>query len=150
MIPYFRATERYGYRCGELLLVIKRRGRVVEVWSSQNLVVSAPREQLALALAQGGTVLPLTHVAVGTNGTPPSGTDSAITNPFTKPLLRITRPQPTILECEFVILPDEANGMAIQEFGLLRSDGSLFARRTRKVIEKDADLEIDGFWRVLT
>jgi len=48
----------------------------------------------------------------------------------------------------FTIGAGEANGKSIREFGLLCSDGTLFARRTRGVIEKADDIEITGTWTI--
>jgi len=145
-------AERHGL-AGRLRLVIRRRGRVVEIDEDDNLVMDGPRADIASNLAGVPVdILPITHVAVGTNGTAPTGQDQAITNAFTKPLLQVTRPSPMVVVCTFQILSSDANGLAIREFGLLRSDGSLYARRTRggKVIEKDSDIEIDGEWTLYT
>lgn len=131
---------------GQLNLIIKRRGRIIEVYQDKNLVVNIPRQELALAIAQGGAIAAVTQVAVGSNGTAPAPGDTAITTPFTKPVLAVTRPTPTQVQFDFVILESDANDLVIREFGLLRSDGKLFARRTRGAIEKAIDLEIDGQW----
>lgn len=134
---------------GKLRLVIRRRGRVVEIDNDNNLVMDGPRADIASNLAGApAAILPVTHVAVGTNGTAPTGQDEATTNSFIKPLLSVKRTSPTVIVCTFQILTGDANGLDIREFGLLRSDGSLYARRTRggKVIEKDSDIEIDGEW----
>jgi len=134
---------------GKLRLVIRKHGLVVKIDDDDNLVMDGPRADIASNLAGTPvTIRPVTHVAVGTNGNPPTGQDEAIANAFIKPLLNIRRTSPTVIVCVFQILTGEANGMDIREFGLLRSDGSLYARRTRggKVIEKDRDIEIDGEW----
>ena len=49
----------------------------------------------------------------------------------------------------FTIGKAEANGKKIREFGLLCSDGTLFARKTRGVIEKADDIEIVGTWTII-
>jgi len=134
---------------GSLRLRIKRHGQVVEEWEDDNLVVDIPRAEIALAIARGGTVLSVTHVAVGTNGNAPARSDTAITGAFIKPLMSVGRPTPTSVRCDFVILTTDAIGMTIREFGLLRSNGTLFARRTRGAIEKSDDLEIEGQWTIM-
>lgn len=148
----FQMAEKHGLT-GRLRLVIRKHGQVVEINDEDNLVMDGPRADMASNLAGVPvTILPVTHVAVGTNGTAPAGQDQAITNPFSKPLLQVSRPSPTVVVCTFQILSSDANGLAIREFGLLRSDGSLYARQTRngKVIEKDSDIEIDGEWTLYT
>ncbi len=134
---------------GRLKLTIRRCGRTIEEWEDNNLVVNVPRQEIAQAIAQGGSILPVTKIAIGTNGTPPAAGDTTITNAFIKPLLRVIRPTPTSVQCDFVILESDGNGMIIREFGLLRSDNTLFARRTRGAIEKADDLEIDGQWTIV-
>lgn len=138
---------------GKLKLVIRKHGQVIEIDDDDNLVMDGPRSDFASCLAGVAvTILPLTHIAIGTNGTAPTGQDNTITGAFIKPLLTVTRPSPMIVVCTFQILSGDANGLSIREFGLRRSDGSLYARRTRngKVIEKDSDIEIDGQWTLYT
>lgn len=134
---------------GYLRLRIKRRGQVIEEWEERNIVVDIPRDEIARCFVEGGSIMPVTHVAVGTNDLPPSRSDTQITNAFVKPILAASRPTPTSVQFDFVILPSDANGLRITEIGLLRSDGKLFARRTRGAIEKDSDLEIEGEWVIL-
>lgn len=136
---------------GSLELIIRRRGNIVERDVESNLIVNVARQNMAKLLAGQGTNRSITQVAVGTNPNPPSPDDTAITTPFIKPINGFSYPTPTSVRFDFTILESEANGMAIVEFGLLAADGSLFARRTRsgKVIEKDQDLQIDGFWTIL-
>lgn len=145
-------TDRQGL-IGRLRLKIRKHGRVIEIDDDNNLVMDGPRADIASNLAGAPvSIRPITRIAVGTNGTPPAGQDNAITNPFSKPLLSVSRPTPMIVVCTFQILTGDANGLAIREFGLLLSDGRLYARRTRngKVIEKDSDIEIDGEWTLYT
>lgn len=134
---------------GCLRLRIKRCRVVVEDWEDDNLVVDIPRIEIARGIAQGGAILPVTHIAIGTNGTAPAPGDTSISQAFIKPLLSVSRPSPTSVVCAFSILAADANGMVIREFGLLRSDGTLFARRTRGPIEKSEDLEIEGEWTIV-
>lgn len=138
---------------GRLRLIIRRRGQVVEIDDDDNLVLDGPRSDFASCLAGAAvSILPVTQIAIGTNGTAPTGSDKTITGAFIKPLLSVTRPSPMVVICTFQILSGDANGMSIREFGLRRSDGSYYARRTRngKVIEKDSDIEIDGQWTLYT
>ncbi len=48
----------------------------------------------------------------------------------------------------FTLNTGEANGKTIQEFGLLCSDGTLFARKTRGGIVKADDISIAGTWTI--
>lgn len=136
---------------GSLEIVVKRRGKVIERDGEHNLIVNVARTNMARLLAGEGENRIINRVAVGTNGATPSPDDTKITNAFVKPISGFTYPTPTSVRFDFTILEHEANGLAIVEFGLIAADGSLFARRTRngKVIEKEADLEIDGYWTIL-
>ena len=134
---------------GTLRLQVRRRGVLLDVWEEENVVVDIPRAEIASRLAGAAvSVLPITHIAVGTSDSSPDQGDTAITDAFVKPLISVTNPLPTVVEAHFLIATDEAVGKAITEFGLLRSDNSLFARRTRGLIEKDGELEIEGLWTV--
>lgn len=136
---------------GSLELVVRRSGRVVLHEKDHNLIVNVARQNMARLLTGEGSNRIINRIAVGTNPTPPSPTDTAITNAFVKPISSFSYPTPTSARFNFLIRENEANGMAIAEFGLIAADGSLFARRTRggKVIEKEDDLEIEGFWTIL-
>jgi hypothetical protein len=136
---------------GSLELIVRRSGRVVLHDKDRNLIVNGARQNMARLLTGEGSNRIINRIAVGTNGAPPSPTDTAITNAFMKPITSFSYPTPTSARFNFLIKENEANGMAIMEFGLIAADGSLFARRTRggKVIEKEDDLEIEGFWTIL-
>ena len=133
---------------GSLRLRVFRKGRLIEEWEDRNLCVQLPRERIARLIAEGGSLPRVTKVQVGTNGTAPSLQDTAITEPFEKPVLAISYPAPGQVQFHFAILSGDANGKAIREFGLVCEDGTLFARKTRGVIEKDADVEIEGSWTI--
>ncbi|MGB9826082.1 MAG: hypothetical protein ACPLRU_05360, partial [Desulfofundulus sp.] len=76
---------------GELKIIVRRRGKVVEEWQDKNLIVNLPRQRIAKLLAEGAGALPkITQIAVGTNSTPPSGSDTQITSAFVKPLSGFT------------------------------------------------------------
>ncbi|MBQ9528190.1 MAG: hypothetical protein IJR68_11315, partial [Fretibacterium sp.] len=48
---------------------------------------------------------------------------------------------------DFVIGENDANGLAIREFGLFCSDNTMFTHRVRHgVIEKENDIELHGYW----
>ena len=136
---------------GSLELIVRRSGRVVLHDKDRNLIVNVARQNMARLLTGEGSNRIINRIAVGTNGAPPSHTDTAITNAFIKPITSFSYPTPTSARFNFLIKENEANGMAIMEFGLIAADDSLFARRTRggKVIEKEDDLELEGFWAIL-
>lgn len=135
---------------GELKIVVRRRGEVLEEWQDKNLIVNLPRQRIAKLLAESaGSVPRITQIAVGINSTPPSGSDTQITSGFVKALSGFAYVDPQTVRFDFIILESEANGKNIAEFGLISADGTLFARRARAGgILKDADVEIEGSWTI--
>lgn len=143
--------ERSGVMRGRLELVLRRNGKVVEHDPGDNLIVNVARMNMARLLSGEGQNKVVNRVAVGTNGAAPTPDDTVITSAYMKPISGFVYPTPTSVRFDFIILENEANGMSIVEFGLVAADGSLVARRTRggKRIEKEDDLEIEGYWTIL-
>ncbi len=136
---------------GALEIVVKRGGVVVLHDTDDNLILNAARSNMAKLLAGQGENLSITHIGVGTNGDAPSPDDVRLTDEFVKPITSFSFPTSTSVRFDFVVQEHEANGLAIREFGLRAQDGSYFARRTRngKVIEKEDDMEIYGYWTIM-
>jgi hypothetical protein len=136
---------------GALHLRIKRRGKIIEDWEDQNLVVDAGRNIMA-RLVGGETGLAINRIAFGTAGDDPAPGDTManIANAFIKPVAAVSHPLPTQTKFDFVLLESEANGLAIRQFALVTANGTLFAHRTRggKTIDKDSDLSIEGQWTI--
>ena len=136
---------------GVLRLRIKRRGKIVEDWEDQNLVVDAGRGIMA-RLIGGETGLGVNRVGFGTSGTDPAPGDTMvnIVNAFLKPVAATSHPVITQTQFDFALLESEANGLSIKQFALVCADGTLFAHRTRggKTIDKDSDLSIEGQWTI--
>jgi hypothetical protein len=92
----------------------------------------------------------ITHVAIGTDGTPPQGDNTGITEPLVKEITGFTYPAIGQVQFGWELSEAEGNGMSICEFGLLTDDGNLFARRTRNApINRDSDIRIEGFWKII-
>lgn len=130
------------------LQVCNANGNVIETYIDKNLVVNGGRTAVMLLLGAGGTDKQLTQISVGTNGTQPVGTDTAITGAFTKALGTVSYPTVSSVKFEFQIGASEANGIAIAEFGLLCDDDTLFARKVREVINKNSDIILNGAWTI--
>lgn len=133
---------------GEFRLQVFKCGELVEDYQDCNLIVSAARDTLARLI--GGDVVgkSITQIAFGSNGTGPVPSDSAIITPFTKVLGGHAYPAPGQVRFDWNLATTEANGLVIKEFGLIASDGTLFARKTRSGIEKQADLSLAGSWTI--
>ncbi|MDI3480779.1 MAG: hypothetical protein PWQ97_434 [Tepidanaerobacteraceae bacterium] len=142
------------YLKGILEVHVKKKGRIVEHWVDNNLVVDYPRTSIANALYSGATIKPITSIGIGTGQNLPTGSDTGLTGAYIKPVQNKTKPTPTSIQISFSILDTEANGMKISEFGLFDQDGKLFARKVRqdngvvKIIDKTQDISIDGIWTI--
>lgn len=132
------------------LRVYDKNDNLIEEYTEQNLIVSAGKQALSKLIGGGdpGYDKKVTKISFGTDGTAPSSGDTAITSPYTKAIGSVTYPDATSVQFEWSLATTEANGKAIQEFGLLCIDNTLFARRTRAVINKTSDLRLDGTWKI--
>ena len=122
-------------------------GQELEHYRDENMIMSSARDALARLIGGAGSGKTVTKIGVGTNGNGLTPDDKGLTGAYSKPVSGCT--YPTGEACfAFTIGAGEANGKSIREFGLLCSDGTLFARKTRGVIEKADDIEITGTWTI--
>lgn len=134
---------------GEFTLSIRKNGVEVEHYADHNMIMSSARDALARLIGGDGSGKTITHIGVGTDGSGPDPADTGLTSAFTKKLSGHSYPSTGRVSFSFTIGKAEANGKKIREFGLLCSDGTLFARKTRGVIEKADDIEIVGTWTII-
>lgn len=134
---------------GTLSIQVFRDGVCVEE-VGLNLVVDLSK-QIQSRLLGGDSGWDVTKIAVGTSGTPTAPGDSALAGAFVKAIDKVEYPSDTSVVFFFSLAKEEANGMAIREFGLLADNGTLFARKVRATgaaLEKDAELSIRGTWKI--
>jgi len=134
---------------GRLSLLVCQRGRIIERWSDSNVLTLAGKAMAARLLAGAEGAQPVTHVGVGISGAQATPDDVALTDPFVKPLSGASFPAPRQVRFHFTVDSGEAVGMNIAEFGLLHADGTLWARRARTPITKEADMALFGEWDIL-
>lgn len=128
------------------IFVMDLKGNILEHYVDANLVVNSGRAAVMNLLGSGSSAKQLTKLAVGTNGTAPNGSDTAITGAYTKALGAVSYPTVSSVRFDWSLGAGEANGMSIAEFGLLCTDNTLFARKTREVINKNSDIILNGNW----
>lgn len=133
---------------GDFEIRIYKDGRLIEEYSDHNMIMAAARDALARLVGGSGNGKVITKIGVGTNGTDPSPADTKLTGGYAKNITGCSYPATGEARFAFTIAAGEANGMAIREFGLLCSDNTLFARKSRGVIEKADDIEITGTWTI--
>jgi hypothetical protein len=132
---------------GLFRLEVFRRGRLIERVEEPNLIVTGAKSVLASLL--GGTTvnMPVNTFGVGTNGSAPVPGNTMLTGAFTKAVDGVTFPLPGQVSFQFSLLTTQANGLAIQEFGLLNGAGTLIARKVRGApLNKDNTISFTGSW----
>lgn len=132
----------------ELEVVCAHTGKIIEHYVDANLVVNGGRTAVMLLLGAADANKQLTQLGVGTNGTAPIGADTALTGSFIKDLGVVSYPTISSVQFAFQLGASEANGIGIREFGLLCEDNTLFARKTRELINKNSDIILNGSWRI--
>jgi len=129
---------------------IFKRGILIEEYRERNLIVSGARTTVAMHLmgeCEGGHIA---KIAFGTSGNVPTPDDTAITNPYIRPLLSASLLTPTQAEFKWMLPKGEANGKKIIEFGLLCENETLFARKVRsEAIPKEPDISLEGEWIII-
>lgn len=130
------------------LRVFNRAGDLIEEYEERNLIVNGGKQAMAIMLANGNITKKVTQIGFGTDGTPPSSGDTALTSQYKKNLDGFSYPDVTSILYSWSLDFTEANGKDIQEFGLICADNTLFARRTRATISKTSDLRLEGTWKI--
>lgn len=132
---------------GSLRYAIFRNGKLWQRIEQENLVVNTGKNALARLLG-GGRTGGITKFGVGTNGTAAAVANANLTNGFIRAIGTATYPQTGQVVFPWQVAADEANGLNIQEMGLLFADNTLFARITLGAIAKTNILTLNGEWAV--
>lgn len=128
--------------------ICAKTGEILEKYTDNNLVVNGGRTAVTNLLGAATPGKQLTKISFGTNGTAPAGGDTAITGAFTKLLGAVSYPTISSVKFDWTLGAAEGNGIGIREVGLLCSDDTLFARKTREVINKNSDIILNGSWTI--
>jgi len=131
-----------------LEIICAKTGLILEIYTDNNLIVNGGRTAVTNLLGAATSGKQLTKLSVGTNGTAPVGTDTAITGAFTKALGAVTYPTISSVKFDFQLGAGDANGIGIREFGIVCTDNTLFARKTRELISKNSDIILNGSWTI--
>lgn len=136
---------------GRLDLHIYKDGVEIEHFTANNLIVNTARTAMAHLTGDADEDKKIAYFAVGTSSKEADFSDTEITDAFTKAIDGHEYPDddPYSVKFNFSLTTEEANGMAITEFGLLCADGSLFARKVRASIGKDTDISLTGVWTIM-
>ena len=141
-------TEQIAMR-GDFRLRIYRNGLLVEEQHDPNMIMNVAKDAMAKLIGGSGTGKTITKIGFGTNATSPTPDDTALSDSYVKNVTVVTYPDTGRVSFGWSLGTSEANGKAIAELGLICSDNTLFARKTRGVINKDADLSLEGTWTII-
>lgn len=133
---------------GDFEIRVFRNGIEIEHYRESNMIMNTAKDALARLVGGNGAGKVITRIGVGVNGEGPSPTDRELKNSYIKNVSGCSYPAIGEACFAFSIGRSEANGKGIREFGLICSDGTLFARRTRGLIEKEEDIDITGTWTI--
>ena len=146
-----RYTDKLTPMSGEFHLVGRdKSGNIVFDFTEHNMIVVGAKNSLARLFSnpvQDAKVV--TKIGGGTAGDGPSPDDVALTGSYSMNIEGYTYPASGQVTFNWTLGYGEANGMEIKEFGLLTTDGTLFARKTRGLIVKDEDLSLQGSWTII-
>ncbi|MDR3133032.1 MAG: hypothetical protein LBU42_03290 [Prevotellaceae bacterium] len=141
-------TDKIKSLTGTLhLCAYNARGEALWHTTEHNLIVLSGYQSVVEALA-GVEGARIANIAVGTNGEAPVLNDAGITNAVAVPITRVTYPEFATARFHFKIGYNDANGLAIREYGLLTAAGKLFSRKVREPLEKTQYLSIVGMWDI--
>lgn len=121
---------------------------LIEDFYKKNTIVDVGRG--ALCTLMGGTTSgQITKIGFGTSDSTPSVSDTALTSAYIKSLNTPTYPTSTSVQFAYTLLPNEAIGKVITEYGLYFDDGTtLFSRIIRTATTKLSNIQLSGTWRI--
>ncbi len=134
------------------LEVKNKNGEVVSSVTEKNVIVNAAKIALAHLISDGAASQKVVkHFAVGTSVTTALATDTQLGNQvFQNDVVSYDFPEDGQVRFNWELGFNDANGYDIAEFGLICSDGTLFAHRVRSsTVFKSDDLSFSGTWTIV-
>lgn len=126
------------------------RGRLVDEFAEDNLIMTVFRDSLFQALHTGTFGKRPAAVGFGSSATAPTVTDTTLTDGFVKVLGPPGVFAGNTLSISWSLHTHEANGLTIREFGLFGEDDTLLARKVRSAgIEKTSAIALEGAWLLM-
>ena len=143
------------------------KGNIVDYFEDANMIMTEAKNTLARLVGGDVTGKSVTKIALGNDASVPSpdntsiggivsdslstglNTVGGVSVAYLKSLTSHTYPSSGRVSFNWALDYGEANGLEIKEFGLVCSDLSMFARKTRGTITKGSDLSITGVWTII-
>ncbi|KLU21977.1 hypothetical protein EOS_33080 [Caballeronia mineralivorans PML1(12)] len=134
---------------GLFVLDIYRAGKLIEHFEEKNLIVIGSQQTHALLLGGSVTGQSVTQFGIGTNATAPVFGNTTLTGQYANAITGVS--YPAMNEVQFAFAMGSADtpafGMAISEFGLLTTVGTLYARKARSApLNFASDISLSGTW----
>ncbi|HYG50492.1 MAG TPA: hypothetical protein VD905_06295 [Flavobacteriales bacterium] len=135
---------------GVFSLVVKdKNGNVVESFEDRNLIVDKARYNMARLISAAGNNYYIDAIGFGVGTNEANVADLALTGSVEFAFDSIEYPDNNTVAFNWSLGENDANGMAITEFGLISNNGDLFARKVRAAINKTNDFTINGTWKII-
>lgn len=134
------------------LEVKNKQGEVVNSVTEKNVIVNDAKIALASLISDGSASQKVVkHFAVGTSVTTATAADTQLGNKVHQnDIVSYDYPEAGQVRFNWELGFNEANGYDIAEFGLICSDGTLFAHRVRSsTVFKSDDLSFSGTWTIV-
>ncbi len=134
---------------GILVIEVRRKGVLVDVFTDDNLIVNGAKIQLAHLIGGDGANRHITHFGAGIGLSPASPDNVTLQRAVWKPISSVSYPNAGTAQFNWNLTTADANGLALTEFGLRCADGTLFSRKQRAAINKASDIALSGTWTIL-
>lgn len=123
--------------------------KLINEITENNLIVASGRTALAQLLGNTSPGGYISNIAFGEGSVAPSTLDTTLTTPFSKAVNSVSYPGVGQVKFDWSLELTEDNGVTIQEYGLMCSDGTLFARKTGVLVAKDNTIRLEGSWTII-
>lgn len=161
--------DRHHLPCSGILSVraTNRKGQELFSFNDQNMIMAATKETLAHLVGGDVENQSVTHVVLGNKATTPSPDNNSIGGistgnlvpgqnlvndticAYLKSITSHSYPAPGRIQFSWELDYGEANGLVINEYGLINTGLTLFARKTRGTVTKDSGMHIAGNWTII-
>ena len=121
---------------------------LIEHYKDNNKVVTLGKDKMRKMLANDGTENYISQIAFGSDSTEPTIADTNLTDRYIKDTISYEYVDTTSIKFSWALAAGESNGLSIYEYGLFTKDTTLFARKVRTVIDKEADVVLEGTWKI--
>ena len=134
---------------GLLTLYIFEKGKLIEEFTGENLIVNGGRNAVSNLIGGLAANKYVNGFGFGEGSISAQPSDTVLTNSTTKGLDSATIMGVGQLRFAFSIAANEGNGKNISEFGLFCNDNTLFSRKVRAAITKTPDITLSGIWDII-